>query len=96
MKKAVITVLGHDKVGIIARVCTFLSEANVNILDISQTIVGGYFDMVMVVDITGMTQDFDKAVDGLASIGESKCSIQKFLTQCTAFDGRSQTDDYKK
>lgn len=70
MKKAVITVLGHDKVGIIARVCTFLSEANVNILDISQTIVGGYFDMVMVVDITEMTQDFDKAADGLASIGE--------------------------
>lgn len=70
MKKAVITVLGHDKVGIIARVCTFLSEANVNILYISQTIVGGYFDMVMVVDITGMTQDFAKAVDGLASIGE--------------------------
>ena len=63
MKKAVITVLGHDKVGIIARVCTFLSEANVNIL-------GGYFDMVMVVDIAEMTQDFDKAADGLASIGE--------------------------
>ena len=56
MKKAVITVLGHDKVGIIARVCTFLSEANVNILDISQTIVGGYFDMVMVVDITSIKQ----------------------------------------
>ena len=70
MKKAVITVLGHDKVGIIARVCTFLSEANVNILDISQTIVGGYFDMVMVVDITEMAQDFDKVADGLASIGE--------------------------
>lgn len=48
----------------------FLSEANVNILDISQTIVGGYFDMVMVVDITEMTQDFDKVADGLASIGE--------------------------
>ena len=46
MKKAVITVLGHDKVGIIARVCTFLSEANVNILDISQTIVGGYLSLI--------------------------------------------------
>ncbi len=70
MKKAVITVLGQDQVGIIARVCTFLSERNVNILDISQTIVGGYFDMVMVVDITSMTDGFDTAADKLASIGE--------------------------
>lgn len=69
MKKAVITVLGQDQVGIIARVCTFLSERNVNILDISQTIVGGYFDMVMVVDITSMTDNFDTAADTLASIG---------------------------
>lgn len=69
MKKAVITVLGQDQVGIIARVCTFLSERNVNILDISQTIVGGYFDMVMVVDITSMTDHFDTAADTLASIG---------------------------
>ena len=70
MKKAVITVLGQDKVGIIAKVCTFLCESNVNILDISQTIVGGYFDMVMVVDITAMTCPFDAAVERLAGIGE--------------------------
>lgn len=70
MKKAVITVLGNDKVGIIAKVCTFLSDANVNILDISQTIVGGYFDMVMVVDITNMTKNFDEAADGVAALGD--------------------------
>lgn len=70
MKKAVITVLGQDKVGIIAKVCTFLCESNVNILDISQTIVGGYFDMVMVVDITAMTCPFDDAAERLAGIGE--------------------------
>ena len=70
MNKVIITVVGKDTVGIIGKVCTYLAENHVNILDISQTIVGGYFDMVMVVDITGMTQDFDKAVDGLASIGE--------------------------
>ena len=70
MKKAVITVLGNDKVGIIAKVCTFLSDANVNILDISQTIVGGYFDMVMVVDITNMNKNFDEAADGVAALGD--------------------------
>ena len=70
MKKAVITVLGQDKVGIIAKVCTFLCESNVNILVIPQTIVGGYFDMVMVVDITAMTCPFDDAVERLAGIGE--------------------------
>ena len=67
---AIVTVVGKDRVGIIAAICNKLADYNVNILDISQTIVGGYFDMVMVVDITGMTQDFAKAVDGLASIGE--------------------------
>ena len=70
MKKAVITVLGQDRVGIIAKVCTFLYEANVNILDISQTIVGGYFSITMVVDITDMKKSFDEAVDGLTAVGE--------------------------
>ncbi|MBM6829367.1 ACT domain-containing protein [Anaerotignum lactatifermentans] len=70
MKKAVITVLGNDKVGIIAKVCTFLSEGNINILDISQTIVGGYFDMVMVVDITNTDKNFDEIADGLDALGE--------------------------
>ena len=48
MKKTIITVVGKDTVGIIARVCTYLAENNVNILDISQTIVQGYFNMMMV------------------------------------------------
>lgn len=52
MKKAVVTVLGQDKVDITAKICGVLAETNINILDISQTIVGGYFNMVMVVDIT--------------------------------------------
>ena len=47
MKKAIITVVGKDTVGIIAKVCTFLSEKNINILDISQTITGGFFNMMM-------------------------------------------------
>ena len=60
-KKAVITVLGLDRVGITAKVCTALAETNINILDISQTIVGGYFNMVMVVDITNASDVFDDA-----------------------------------
>ena len=50
MQKSIITVVGKDRVGIIARVCTYLAENNVNILDISQTIVDGFFNMMMITD----------------------------------------------
>ena len=50
MKKTIITVTGKDTVGIIAKVCTYLAENQVNILDISQTIVQGYFNMMMITD----------------------------------------------
>ncbi len=49
--KTIITVVGKDTVGIIAKVCTYLSEHNINVLDISQTIVSGYFNMMMIVDM---------------------------------------------
>ena len=52
MKKCVITVVGKDTVGIIAKVCEYLARTNINILDISQTIVDGYFNMMMIVDVT--------------------------------------------
>ena len=57
MKKTIITVVGKDTVGIIAKVCTYLAENNVNILDISQTIVQGFFNMMMVADATKSTKD---------------------------------------
>ena len=69
MKKAVVTVLGLDKVGITAKVCTILAETNINILDISQTIVGGYFNMVMVVDITEAKESFDATAEKLQTLG---------------------------
>ena len=50
MKKTIITVVGKDRVGIIAKVCVYLAENNINILDIAQTIVDGYFNMMMVVN----------------------------------------------
>ena len=68
--KGIITVVGKDKVGIIAKVCTFLSGENINILDISQTIVQEYFNMMMIVDITAKERDFEKVVDALVVLGE--------------------------
>ena len=68
MKKAIITVVGKDTVGIIAKVCVYLAKNNVNILDISQTIVDGYFNMMMVVDMTNA--EFDKVSSGLKEVGE--------------------------
>ena len=50
--KAIVTVVGKDQVGIIAGVCIKLAEYNVNVLDISQTVMQGYFTMMMVVDVT--------------------------------------------
>ncbi len=68
MKKAIVTVVGKDTVGIIAKVCVYLADNNVNIMDISQTIVDGYFNMMMVVDVT--TAEFDKIATGLKEVGE--------------------------
>ncbi len=70
MNKTVITVVGKDTVGIIARVCTYLSESNINILDISQTIVSDYFTMMMVADYSKATKDFVTLVEELKKIGE--------------------------
>lgn len=67
--RGIITVLGKDKVGIIARVCVFLSEDGINILDISQTIVQGFFNMMMIVDMTGATRPFDDVYQGLEDLG---------------------------
>ncbi len=53
--KAVVTVVGKDRVGIIANVCVELASYNVNVLDISQTVMQGYFTMMMVVDVSGCT-----------------------------------------
>lgn len=70
MKKTIITVVGKDTVGIIAKVCTYLAENKINILDISQTIVQGYFNMMMVVDTQGMTKQHGDMADDLDRLGE--------------------------
>lgn len=68
--KTIITVLGKDSVGIIAKVCTYLAEDHINILDISQTIVQGYFNMMMIVDMSASKKPFAECSDELARIGE--------------------------
>ncbi len=68
--KVIITVVGKDTVGIIAKVCTYLSEGSVNVLDISQTIVSGYFNMMMIVDMANATALFAEISDQLDALGE--------------------------
>ena len=70
MNKTIITVVGKDTVGIIAKVCTYLAESKINILDISQTIVSGYFNMMMIVDMSGTSKDFNTVADDLESLGQ--------------------------
>ena len=69
MKKTIITVVGNDTVGIIAKVCTYLAENQVNILDISQTIVQGYFNMMMIIELQNATKDFGAICDELNELG---------------------------
>lgn len=69
-KRTIITVVGKDTVGIIAKVCTYLADTGINILDISQTIVSDYFNMMMIVDRTGASKSFDDMSDDLTKLGE--------------------------
>lgn len=69
MKKCVITVVGKDTVGIIAKVCTYLAETKINILDISQTIVSGYFNMMMIVDVSASSKTYEDVINDLDEVG---------------------------
>ncbi len=69
MKKALISVSGADTTGIIARIATKLYELNINILDISQTILSGCFTMMMVVDLTGSDLTFTEVQEALVPVG---------------------------
>lgn len=70
MQKVIITVLGKDSVGIIAKVCTYFAENGINILDISQTIVSGYFNMMMITDLTNSKKDFESILADLDVVGK--------------------------
>ena len=70
--KAILTVIGRDQVGIIAAVCTLLSEKNVNVMDISQTIMQEYFTMIMLVDTSACEKSIGEMADLLAKAGEEQ------------------------
>lgn len=69
MNKVIITVVGKDTVGIIAKVCTYLAGNKVNILDISQTIISGYFNMMMIVEAGNTTKALTDIITDLEAIG---------------------------
>ena len=77
MKKSIITVVGKDCVGIIARICTYLADNGVNILDISQTIVDGYFNMMMIADTNGSSKEFLTISEELEALGREIGCIVK-------------------
>ena len=86
MKKTIITVVGRDTVGIIAKVCTYLADNQINILDISQTIVQGYFNMMMIVDTNQTEKDFGIIAKELEQLGERigviiKCQKEEIFNQ---------------
>ena len=86
MRKCVITVVGKDTVGIIAKVCTYLAETKINILDISQTIVSGYFNMMMIADMEHATGSFGEIATELEKVGEEigvaiKCQREEIFTK---------------
>lgn len=86
MKKTIITVVGKDTVGIIARVCTYLADNQINILDISQTIVQDYFNMMMIVDTNHTQKEFGVIAEELTKLGESigviiKCQKEEIFNK---------------
>ena len=70
--KAIVTVIGKDQVGIIAGVCSVMAEKNVNVLDISQTVMQDYFTMIMMVDITETEISFEQLAKDLDEFGKTK------------------------
>lgn len=86
MQKTIITVVGQDTVGIIAKVCTYLANNQVNILDISQTIVQGYFNMMMITDTSNASKSLGDIGRELEQIGEEigvviRCQREEIFTK---------------
>ncbi|MBQ9747098.1 MAG: ACT domain-containing protein [Clostridia bacterium] len=73
--KAVISVTGKDGVGIVAKVSAKCAEYGANIIDISQTVLGGYFAMIMITDVSALTVQFGDFVDNMAAAGK-ECGLQ--------------------
>jgi len=86
MKKSIITVVGKDTVGIIAKVCTYLASNQVNVEDISQTIVQDYFNMMMIVNTEGSFKPYSELVTDLENLGDEigvriRCQQEDIFTK---------------
>lgn len=86
MTRAIITVVGKDTMGIIAKVCTYLADQDINIMDISQTIVQEFFNMMMIVDLTKCPKTFDEVSSELNVIGvekgvQVKCQLEDIFNK---------------
>ena len=86
MKKTIITVVGKDAVGIIAKVCTYLANNQINVEDISQTIVQGYFNMMMIADAEKSPKSFAEMAEELEAIGDDigvkiRCQHEDIFTK---------------
>ncbi len=73
--RAVMSVTGKDSVGIVAKVSMKCAECGVNITDISQSVLGGYFAMIMIADVSALTMPFGDFVDYIAGVGK-ECGLQ--------------------
>ena len=85
MSKIIITIVGKDRVGIVAKTCNYLAENGMNILDITQTILQEYFNMMMIVDISGSPKSFDDMAKELEKVGEDigvtiRCQREEIFT----------------
>lgn len=86
MKKTIITVVGLDTVGIIAKVCTYLANNNINILDISQTIIDEYLNMMMITDASKCEKDAGTIAQEMKALGEEmglviRCQHEDIFTK---------------
>lgn len=84
--RTIITVVGKDTVGIIAKVCTYLANNHINVLDISQTIVQDFFNMMMIADLKESVKPFDQCAKELEQIGEEigvaiKCQREEIFNK---------------
>jgi ACT domain-containing protein len=76
MDKAVVTLVGKDSVGIIAKMCTYFAENDVNIIDIAQTTVRGIINMIMIVDLGTWSKGFDNVMKDMGNMSKDvKCVI---------------------
>ena len=87
--KAIVTVIGKDQVGITAAVCSLLAQHSINILDISQTILSGLFNMVLIADISSANCDFSALSDALTAFGQER-NLQVRVQRSEIFEAMHQ------